>query len=123
MLKAIQLNMEEIGEIMACMPEHLKEKVQTLMDDAETLDSGLHVIKHFFAQYEEDNVIDFTIAFLCASLISRIIKSVNKLSIDSIGSGKVGATGKDMALITLDALKVQVNMIEEVLQSESKQTH
>lgn len=123
MIKAIELSREDMEEMMNNLPKHLQDKLKELIGEMECPDSGIHVLKHFLEQFEEDNSMDNIISFTCASMITNITSLAEKSIKEFKKNGKKGINGQDMAYIVIECLKKEAEKISRAMEHHDKHCH
>lgn len=114
MISAIELDREEVEAIMSHLPQSLREKLQTIIHES-ICDKGINTMKHFIAQYEDDDPMDHIVSFTCATIIGRIYEAAKQLMIVNKKEGKKGINGHDMGRIVSQQLKEEAKRIEAAL--------
>ncbi len=115
MIKAIEMSRDDMEEIFNHMPDHLKEKLKSVIESVSLPDTGIEVVKQFVEQYEDDDVMDGIISFTCATLIKKITTISRKLAKKNEKTGKKGMTGSEMALVVISCLRDEASNIEKAL--------
>lgn len=115
MIRAIEMSRDDMEEIINNIPDHLKEKLKSIIQEATQPDTGIGVVKQFVDQYDDDNVLDGILSFTCASIIKSITTIGMKLSKKHQKRGKSGLTGSEMGQVVISCLRNEADNIEKAL--------
>lgn len=119
MIKAIEIDAEEMEEILGHLPKELRDKLEIAI--GEKPDSGIHILKKFIEQFDEDNMADNIISFTFASLYKKITLVAHAVHEEAKKSGKKGLTTNYMAQIVVQCLADEAEKIEKAMKKHGKE--
>lgn len=110
----IAVTEDEMLEIMAALPEHLREKLENIFKIVSPK-LGIEVLRQFVDQFEEDDRDDNMLSFTCASLITGVIADIRKSIFVAKKKGLRGLTADDAANIVIEHLYKEASKIKKAL--------
>ncbi len=113
MMKSIEMTNEDMQEIFANIPEHLKEKLKAKIKP----DSGIHTIKNFVEQYDDDHMLDHVMASTISNLFCRVLsgfRTTQEGSTHDIRAAQIG-------YIILESLKTEAVALQDSLELFEKE--
>jgi hypothetical protein len=121
MIQSIEMTKDEMIEIMAALPVHLRERLEKTMQMVRP-DSGIDVVRQFVDQFEEDDRVDNMLSFTCASLITGVVADIRKNIQAAKKKGLRGLDGLDVAKTLVERLHKEASKITRAL-SEHEEEH
>lgn len=116
MIQAISMDMDDMKEILAALPDELKEKIMKQLKP----DSGFEYIKNFIEKYDDDDMIDHIIAHTVSNLISKIGMVATECRKEGRKRGKKFSR-IDMGMTVIECLKDEAKNIQNALDHHNKE--
>lgn len=117
MIKAIELNKEDMEEIMEHLPPHIRKKLIEMVKP----DSGIDILRQFVEQYEDDNMLDHILTHTLANLTKKITGCATDMAKENKKKmGKQGLTTVELGHVVIECLRHEAKTIEEAFESHDK---
>jgi hypothetical protein len=119
-IKAIEMNREDMEEILKHMPEHLKAKIEDLIKEFRP-DSGIEYLREFVEKYEDDDMFDHIVSHTMSNIFRRTRDAVNHiLKAKKREKQDPRINTVEMGIITIEVLRKEAENIEEALDTHEK---
>lgn len=119
MVKAVELNSEDLKSILDELPEELIELFARFLKKSVESDA-IDCLKKFVAQYEDDYQIDVMAAQAGWDVIRGVIKAVSTRIEKSKKDGEKGLCGLEAGRITAAAIRKVADKVEKAVEEVIK---